>query len=80
MFAAVSVWPCVAVPVIVTEPVGASLRLATAAVAVLVWLSAVPWPSVYEAVTVIALPTSAWVSLKVEAVAPLITLPLAFHW
>ena len=35
-----------AVPEMVTEPVGLSLTLATAAVAALVELSAVPWPSV----------------------------------
>ena len=34
------------VPLIVTLPVGASLTLATAAVAALATLSAVPWPSV----------------------------------
>ena len=45
VLAAVSVWPCVAVPLMVTLPVGASLTLATAAVALLVTLSAVPWLS-----------------------------------
>ena len=39
---AVSVSPFELMPVIVTEPVGASLTLATAAVAVLVLVSAVP--------------------------------------
>ena len=41
------VWPWVGVPVMVTEPVGASLTLATAAVALLVMrFPAVPCPSV----------------------------------
>ena len=46
VLAAVRVWPWMAVPVMVTLPVGASLTLATAALALLVTLSAVPWPSV----------------------------------
>ena len=46
VLAAVSVWPCVAVPVSVTLPVGASLRLATAVLGLLVKLSAAPRPSV----------------------------------
>ena len=40
VLAAVSVWPWVAVPEIVTAPVGASFTLATAVVAELVTLSA----------------------------------------
>src|SRR5205809_72401 len=59
VFAAVSVWPCVAVPLMVTDPVGASLTLATAAVAALATCSAVPLPSVYLATTSMVLPTSA---------------------
>ena len=39
---AVSVWPWVAVPLMVTEPVGPSLMLATAAVAAEVTDSVVP--------------------------------------
>ena len=39
---AVSVWPCVAVPVMVTLPVGASLTLSTVAVAALFTASGVP--------------------------------------
>ena len=46
VLAAVRVWPCVGVPVMVTAPVGASLTLATAVVALLVTDSAVPWLSV----------------------------------
>ena len=40
------VWPCAGVPVMVTAPVGASLTLATVAVALLVTFSKVPWLSV----------------------------------
>ena len=54
---AVRVWPWVAVPVMVTLPVGASLTLATEAVALLVTLSTVPWRSVYVATTDMTCPT-----------------------
>ena len=43
---AVKVWPCVDVPLMVTEPVGGSLTFATADVALDALLSAVPCPSV----------------------------------
>ena len=43
---ACSVWPCSAVPTMVTEPVGLSLMLATEAVALLVTDSTVPCRSV----------------------------------
>ena len=59
----VNVSPSVAVPLIVTVPVGTWLTLTTALVAALVMLSLVPSPSVYEAVPVICVPTSAWVSV-----------------
>ena len=42
VFPAVSVCPCMAVPVMLTPPVGESLMLATLVVALLVLLSAVP--------------------------------------
>ena len=72
VLAAVSTWSSAAVPLMVTDPVGSSLTLATVPVAALVELSAVPWPSVYDAVTVIALPTSDWPSVVVEPVSPLL--------
>ncbi len=56
---AVSVSPWVAVPLMVTDPVGASLTFATAAVAAEVSDSAAPPSSVQLTVTVIAAPTSA---------------------
>ena len=46
VLAAVRTWSSVGVPEMVTEPVGLSLTLATAAVAELATLSAVSWPSV----------------------------------
>ena len=46
VFEAVRVWPCVVVPLMLTEPVGASLTLRTVLVAVLSTASAVPCPSV----------------------------------
>ena len=46
LLAAVRVSPWVGVPVMVTDPVGASLTLATAVVAAELTASAVPWPSV----------------------------------
>ena len=46
VFEAVSVWPWVAVPLMLTEPVGASLTLAMVLVAALSTDSGVPWPSV----------------------------------
>ena len=58
VLAAVRTLSSATVPEIVTDPDGASFTLATAAVAVLIADSAVPSPSVYAAVTVIALPTS----------------------
>ena len=39
---ALSVWPCVTVPLMLTEPVGASLTLATVLVAALLTVSGVP--------------------------------------
>ena len=77
---AVSSWPWVKVPLRLTEPVTASLTLATANDALLVIDSAVPFPSVYEALTLIARPTCACVSVKVEVVAPAIAVPPASHW
>ncbi len=56
---AVSVSPWVAVPLMVTAPVGASLMSATSVVASEVSDSAVPPSSVQLTVTVIAAPTSA---------------------
>ena len=61
VFAAVRVWPWVVVPLMVTEPVGSSLMLATADVALELTVSAVPPISVKLAVTLIVEPTSAWV-------------------
>ena len=58
MLAAVRTWSSVAVPEIVTDPVGSSLTLVTADVAELATDSDPPCASVYVAVTVIALPTS----------------------
>ena len=56
MTVAVSTWSSVAVPEMATD--ASSLMLATAVVAALVRLSAVPCPSVYDTVTVIAESTS----------------------
>ena len=72
VLAAVRTSSSAAVPEMVTEPVGSSSTLATAVVAALVELSAVPWPSVYAAVTVIVLPTSDWPRVVVEPVSPLL--------
>ena len=63
-----------------SDPVTASLTLATASDAPLVTDSAVPNKSVYEALTVMACPTWACVSVKVDAVAPAIAVPPASHW
>ena len=46
VFAAVKVWPWVVVPLMVTEPVGASLILAMVDVSLELTVSAVPSPSV----------------------------------
>ena len=59
VFLAVSVSFWVKVPKIVTVPVGASLTLITAVVAVEATDSVVPSRSMYMAVTVMVLPTSA---------------------
>ena len=58
---------------------GASLTSRTGGVALLVTLSLVPSPSVYDAVTVIVDPTSARVNLYVVPTAPLISVSLRFH-
>ena len=76
---AVSTCPWAKVPAMLTDPVTASLTLATATDAPLVIDSAAPYPSVYEALTLIACPTCACVKVKVEAVAPLIAVPPASH-
>ena len=63
VFLAVSVWPWIGLPVIATPPVGGSLMLATTAEVAEVTDSVVPGESVYDATTVITLPTSDWVSI-----------------
>ena len=59
VFAAVRVSPWVAVPLMVTEPVGRSLILAMVDVSLELTVSAVPPISVKLAVTLIVEPTSA---------------------
>ena len=60
---AVSVWSCVAAPVIVGAPVAASFTLATLPVAVEVRLSVLPPLSVNDTVTLMFPPTSACTSV-----------------
>ena len=63
-----------------TVPDTASLTFTTATDAPLVTDSALPNKSVYEALTMMACPTWACVSVKVDAVAPAIAVPPASHW
>ena len=77
---AVSVESSTALPVIVGSPVGASLMLATGAVAALVSASAVPSPSVQPTRTLIDRPTSASPSWKVVPLAPATAAPSRSHW
>ena len=79
MLAAVNSCPWAKLPLMLTAPVAASLTLTTAADAPLVIDSAVPNKSVYETLTLIAWPTCACVSVKVDAVAPAIAVPPASH-